>query len=174
MSYLRKTPLQSNTDRSFDRFNECLFDSSAQRTTVEALFQRHIGAFSGLPGQVSEFRLSEVGYEWRCECDLEASTVPASPGKDSTMLVFSLMDLPNHRVPSAALYLIQPDAKAEAEATTARRCSIGLENLAEAQDTINGYLAGSNATVAMLVSADRFMSSLGIMREKLGGQVAWE
>ena len=169
MSYLKKKPLPVTDGSTNDCFSEHFLDSGVHGTTVEALFQRHIGAFSTLPGQVSEFRLSEVGYEWRCEYDIGGSAATVSPGKGASLLLFSLMDLPDHRLPTAALYLL-------ARVTTGvdtERYTIPLESLEETHEALNEHLLGYNATIEMLVNADRFIAALVIMRERLGGQVVW-
>lgn len=145
----------------------------AQRSgcTVLDLFHRYIRPLSQLPGEVSQFEETGVGYEWRCQLDLgQFASGQAMQGVPcSVQLHFSLVDLDSGSKPLAVLYLVeqaQPSGWQE-------RTLLSLDNPQSLHDRLSASLLPLNPTLASLEKAAAFIGALVVVTAALGVEVDW-
>lgn len=141
------------------------------RRTVLDLFHRFIQPLSQLPGEVSQFEETGVGYEWRCQLDLgRFDSGHALPGVPCTVqLHFSLVDLDSGSRPLAVLYLVeqaQPSGWQE-------RTLISLGNPRLLHERVNASLLPLAPTSTSLEKAAAFIGALVALTAALGGEVDW-
>jgi hypothetical protein len=145
--------------------------TALERVTVYELFRKHLPLLSELPGELSQFNQTDIGYEWRCE--LELGVAPAAKGLDGTgnrlYLHFSLVDLPGQRHPAAVLYLLEQ----RRESVSHERILLPLEDLSETQEQLNTELSQLAVSIEVYEKAHYFISALSRVKESLDGEVSW-
>lgn len=141
------------------------------RQTVLDLFHRYMQPLSQLPGEVSQFEETGVGYEWRCQLDLghQASGRALQGVSCSVQLHFSLVDLDGRSRPLAVLYLVE---QAEAGGWQ-ERILLSLENPQSLHEQLDGDLLPENPDIGSLEKATAFIGALVIVKATLGGEVDW-
>ena len=139
--------------------------ASLHRATVFEIFRDHRQLMSVLPGEVSQFEQTDVGYEWRCELALGT----AASTSNVLELHFSLVDLAGLPRPAAALYLVEygvEDGKDDHLALT-------LEDLEQTHGQLNEQLGSKGARIEALERAGRFVDEVVKLRDSLGHLVTW-
>jgi hypothetical protein len=145
--------------------------TSLERVTVYELFRKYLPLLSELPGELSQFNQTDIGYEWRCE--LELGVAPAAKGLDGTgnrlYLHFSLVDLPGQRHPAAVLYLLEQ----RRESASHERMLLPVEDLNETQEQLNTELSQLAVSIEVYEKAHYFISALSRVKESLDREVSW-
>lgn len=141
------------------------------RRTVLDLFHRYMRLLSQLPGEVSQFEETGVGYEWRCQLDLGqfASGRSLQGVPCNVQLHFSLVDLDGGSKPLAVLYLVeqaQPSGWQE-------RILLSLDNAQSLHDQLNASLSPLEPGMQTLEKAAAFVGALVVVRAALAGEVDW-
>jgi hypothetical protein len=148
-----------------------LYRAPADRITVEELFARYMQFFARLPGDVSEFDQSELGYEWRCEFELGMSSTAINrpDAALSLQLHFSVVDLDRFSSPAAVLYLVACGPRREDK----NRLPLSLQDLEDTQEQLNQELLRRDATLETFADADRFILALTSLKNAIADRVAW-
>lgn len=139
--------------------------ASLHRTTVFEIFRDHRRLMSLLPGEVSQFEQTDMGYEWRCELALGA----VAGTSNELELHFSLVDLGGLPRPAAALYLVEHGV----EGGEYDHLALTLEDLEQTHEQLNEQLASKGARIEALERAGSFMAGIISLRESLGPLVTW-
>lgn len=138
---------------------------SLPRATVFEIFRDYRHLLSVLPGEISQFDQTDVGYEWRCQFNLGDASATAN----TLELHFSLVDLGGLPRPAAALYLVEHDT----DRATNDHLALALEDLEDTHEQLNEQLAGRGASIEALGRAHSFIAELAKLRESLGQLVSW-
>lgn len=141
------------------------------RQTVLDLFHRYMQPLSQLPGEISQFEETGVGYEWRCQLDVgHVRSGRALQGVScSVQLHFSLVDLDGRSRPLAVLYLVE---QAEVGGWQ-ERILLSLEHPQSLHDQLGAGLLPQNPDAQSLDKADAFVGALVVVKAALGGEVDW-
>ncbi len=140
-------------------------EKSRQRVTLFDLFHHYRPILSGLPGSISQFDQTDMGFEWHCEFDLGAGWA----GEGSLQIHFHLIDLELLPIPAAVLYLVE----AGGNGVKQNRLPLPLENLTETHDQLNEHLVEKGAHIEMFEKTGNFIAALTNVRALLPGEVAW-
>ncbi len=135
------------------------------------LFHRFIRPLSQLPGEVSQFEETGVGYEWRCQIDLgRFASGQALPGVScNVQLHFSLVDLDSGSRPLAVLYLVeqaQPSGWQE-------RTLLSMGNPQSLHERVSASLLPLDPAPEALEKAAAFIGALVVVMAALGAEVDW-
>jgi hypothetical protein len=136
-----------------------------QRVTLFDLFQQHVSTLSELPGGVSQFDQTDIGFEWHCEFEIGAG----SAGTSSLQIHFHLIDLEQLPKPAAVLYLVEANEHGEKR----NRLPLPLENLTETHEQLNEHLVDKGASIEMFEKTGNFVAALTNVKALLSGEVAW-
>lgn len=139
--------------------------ASLHRATVFEIFRDHRQLMSVLPGEVSQFEQTDVGYEWRCELALGT----AAGTSNVLELHFSLVDLAGLPRPAASLYLVEHGV----DEGKYDHLAIALEDLEQTHTQLNEQLGSKGARIEALERAGCFIDEVVKLRESLGHLVTW-
>lgn len=143
-------------------------DSSvrARRLTVCDVFQRHIHCLSALPGEISQFEETGVGYEWRCQMTLQEAIVRGSAYVD-LLLQFSLLDMEGRPRPAAVLFLVEQAAAGQ------ERLYVPLEDRDAVIEKLYELLLPRGGSIEAMTLVQGFVDALISVRNSLGSEVDW-